>query len=50
LSVQPKATDTQAIYRRWGWRKVGHKDMDPPVPAPVFDILVLERMPPPELT
>ena len=50
LSVQPKATDTQAIYRRWGWRKVGHKDMDPPVPAPVFDILVLERTPPPELT
>jgi len=50
LSVQPKATDTQAIYRRRGWRKVGHKDMDPPVPALVSDILVLERMPKPELT
>jgi len=45
LSVQPKATDTQAIYRQWGWRKVSYKEMDPPVPAPVFDILVLEKMP-----
>ncbi len=45
LSVQPKAADTQAIYRHWGWRKVSHKKMDPPVPAPAFDILVLEKMP-----
>ena len=45
LSVQPKATDKQAIYRQWGWRKVSHKEMDPPVPASVFDILVLEKMP-----
>jgi len=45
LSVQPKATETQAIYRQWGWRKVSYKEMDPPVPAPVFDILVLEKMP-----
>ena len=45
LSVQPKATETQAIYRQWGWRKVSYREMDPPVPAPVFDILVLEKMP-----
>ena len=45
LSVQPKAAETQEIYRRWGWRKVSFKKMDPPVPAPVFDILVLETMP-----
>ncbi len=45
LSVQPKATETQEIYRRWGWRTVSAKTMDPPVPAPVFDILVLEAMP-----
>ena len=45
LSVQPKAVETQEIYRRWGWRKVSVKEMDPPVPAPVFDILVLETMP-----
>lgn len=45
LSVQPKAVETQEIYRRWGWRKVSSKTMDPPVPAPVFDILVLEAMP-----
>jgi GNAT superfamily N-acetyltransferase len=45
LSVQPKAVQTQEIYRRWGWRKVSSKNMDPPVPAPVFDILVLEPMP-----
>jgi ribosomal protein S18 acetylase RimI-like enzyme len=46
LSVQPKAEQTQAIYRRWGWRKVSFKEMNPPVPAPVFDILALEAMPP----
>jgi GNAT superfamily N-acetyltransferase len=46
LSVQPKAAATLAIYRHWGWRKVSSKIMDPPVPAPVFDILVLEKMPP----
>ena len=45
LSVQPKAVQTQEIYRRWGWRKVSSRKMDPPVPAPVFDILVLETMP-----
>jgi GNAT superfamily N-acetyltransferase len=45
LSVQPKAEQTQAIYRRWGWRKVASKKMDPPVPAPVFDILMLDTMP-----
>ena len=45
LSVQPKAVRTQEIYRRWGWRAVSSKTMDPPVPAPVFDILVLEQMP-----
>jgi ribosomal protein S18 acetylase RimI-like enzyme len=45
LSVQPKAAETQEIYRRWGWRKVSSREMDPPVPAPVFDILVLEAMP-----
>ena len=45
LSVQPKAVETEEIYRRWGWRKVSVKKMDPPVPAPVFDILVLDTMP-----
>jgi GNAT superfamily N-acetyltransferase len=45
LSVQPKAVETQEIYRRWGWRQVSYKNMNPPVPAPVFDILVLETMP-----
>ena len=45
LSVQPKATQTLEIYRHWGWRTVSRKEMDPPVPAPVFDILVLEAMP-----
>lgn len=45
LSVQPKAVRTQEIYRRWGWRNVSVKKMDPPVPAPVFDILLLETMP-----
>ncbi|MEU4829307.1 GNAT family N-acetyltransferase [Streptosporangium sp. NPDC023615] len=46
LSVQPAAARTQEIYRGWGWRKVSRKLMDPPIPAPVFDVLVLERMPP----
>jgi ribosomal protein S18 acetylase RimI-like enzyme len=46
LSVQPKAEETQAIYRRWGWRKVSSIEMDPPIPAPVFDILVLDALPP----
>ena len=45
LSVQPKAEQTQAIYRRWGWRKASFREMDPPVPAAVFGILVLECMP-----
>ncbi|MEV6987424.1 GNAT family N-acetyltransferase [Sphaerisporangium sp. NPDC051017] len=45
LSVQPKAVETIAIYRHWGWRRVSHKDMDPPVPFPRFDIMVLEQMP-----
>lgn len=45
LSVQPKAEETQAIYRRWGWRKVSSIEMDPPIPAPVFDILVLDALP-----
>lgn len=45
LSVQPKAEQTQAIYRRWGWRKVASIKMDPPVPAPVFDILLLDVLP-----
>lgn len=45
LSVQPKAVRTREIYRRWGWRKVSEKLMDPPIPAPVFEILVLEEMP-----
>ncbi|WP_436764166.1 GNAT family N-acetyltransferase [Streptosporangium sp. V21-05] len=45
LSVQPKAVRTREIYRRWGWRKVAEKLMDPPIPAPVFEILVLEEMP-----
>jgi GNAT superfamily N-acetyltransferase len=45
LSVQPKAEQTQEIYRRWGWRKVSFKEMDPPIPAPVFDILVLDALP-----
>lgn len=45
LAVRPTATETQAIYRRWGWRKVGHEIMKPPSPSPVFDILVLETMP-----
>lgn len=46
LSVQPKAEETQAIYWRWGWRKVSSIEMDPPVPAPVFGILVLDVLPP----
>ncbi len=33
LSVQPKAAETLEIYRRWGWRAVSSKTMDPPVPA-----------------
>ncbi|WP_440105747.1 GNAT family N-acetyltransferase [Streptosporangium sp. H16] len=45
LSVQPKAVRTREVYRRWGWRKVSEKLMDPPIPAPVFEILVLEEMP-----
>jgi hypothetical protein len=45
LAVQPKAVRTREVYRRWGWRKVSHKLMDPPIPAPVFDIMVLEEMP-----
>jgi ribosomal protein S18 acetylase RimI-like enzyme len=44
LAVRPTATDTQAIYRRWGWRRVGHEVMDPPVPSAEFDILVLEQV------
>ncbi|MFI6508105.1 GNAT family N-acetyltransferase [Streptosporangium sp. NPDC050855] len=47
LTVQPAAVRTQAVYRRWGWRKVSRRTMDPPIPAPVFDVLVLERMPGP---
>ena len=45
LSVRPTAVDTKAIYFHWGWRRVGHQLMDPPIPSPEFDILVLERMP-----
>lgn len=45
LAVRPTATETQAIYRRWGWRTVGHEIMDPPVPSPSFDILVLDEVP-----
>jgi ribosomal protein S18 acetylase RimI-like enzyme len=45
LAVRPTATETQAIYRRWGWRRVGHEVMDPPVPSPEFDILVLDELP-----
>ena len=45
LSVQPKAVETQEIYRRWGWGWLSSRKMDPPVPAPVFDILVLDKMP-----
>ncbi len=46
LSVRPTATETQAIYRHWGWRRVGHEVMDPPVPSPEFDIFVLDKLPP----
>ena len=42
LSVRPSAEETQTVYRHWGWRRVGHEIMDPPIPAPVFDILVLD--------
>jgi ribosomal protein S18 acetylase RimI-like enzyme len=45
LSVRPTATETKAIYQGWGWRKVSYKVMDPPIPTPVFDILVLEQLP-----
>lgn len=45
LAVRPTATQTQAIYRRWGWRRVGHELMDPPIPSPEFDILVLDQLP-----
>lgn len=45
LAVRPTAVDTQAIYVHWGWRRVGHQLMDPPIPSPEFDILVLEKMP-----
>jgi hypothetical protein len=45
LAVRPTATQTQAIYRRWGWRRVGHEVMDPPTPSAEFDILVLDRVP-----
>ncbi|MFI7643280.1 GNAT family N-acetyltransferase [Nonomuraea sp. NPDC049400] len=45
LAVRPSAVETQAIYRRWGWRKIGHEIMEPPAPAPEFDVLVLNQMP-----
>jgi GNAT superfamily N-acetyltransferase len=45
LSVQPKALQTHEIYRRWGWRRVAHITMDPPVPFPEFDILLLDAIP-----
>jgi ribosomal protein S18 acetylase RimI-like enzyme len=46
LAVRPAAIETQAIYRNWGWRRVGHEVMDPPVRSPEFDILVLDKLPP----
>ncbi|WP_169807303.1 GNAT family N-acetyltransferase [Herbidospora cretacea] len=45
LAVRPTATETKAFYQRLGWRKVGYEVMDPPIPSPSFDIMVLEQMP-----
>jgi hypothetical protein len=25
LANSPKATDTQVLYERWGWQKMGHR-------------------------
>ncbi len=45
LAVRPTATETRAVYRHWGWRKVGHEVMDPPIPSPSFDIMISDSMP-----
>jgi ribosomal protein S18 acetylase RimI-like enzyme len=45
LSVRPTAIATQAFYRHLGWRRVPHILMDPPIPSPEFDILLLEPVP-----
>jgi ribosomal protein S18 acetylase RimI-like enzyme len=45
LTVRPTATATLAIYRHWGWRRVAHLTVDPPVPSPEFDMLLLEAVP-----
>lgn len=44
LTVQPTAVDTQAIYRRWGWRKVGQLEGGPGAAAPVFDVYLRDRL------
>jgi hypothetical protein len=45
LAVEPVAEATQALYRRWGWRKVSQRHLSPPMPAPTLDVFVLETMP-----
>lgn len=44
LTVQPTALDTQAIYRHWGWRKVGQLEGGPGAAAPVFDVYLRDHL------
>ena len=44
LTVQPTATDTKAIYTRWGWHMVGQIDGGPTGAAPVFDVYLLPSL------
>lgn len=45
LVARPQATETQALYRRWGWQQVGHEVMAPPARGPKLYVLVLDRLP-----
>ncbi|MBN1174292.1 MAG: hypothetical protein JXA67_19130, partial [Micromonosporaceae bacterium] len=38
LATQPAAVETQAIYQRWGWHRVGRVEGGPQAAAPWFDI------------
>ncbi len=40
LAVEPEAIDTQRMYRRWGWKKVGRVQGKPTEFNPFSDLMV----------
>jgi GNAT superfamily N-acetyltransferase len=44
LTVQPAATETEAIYQHWGWRQVGQMEGGPTAAAPVFDVYLRDAL------